>query len=454
MVEEFSLNSREIILDMLLEVEAKNSFSHIIIKDVLDKYDYLEAYEKKFIKRIFEGVIERKIELDYIISKYAKVKGNKLKPALREILRMGIYQILYMDSVPDSAVCNEAVKLVKLKKYYQLTGFVNGVLRNVARDKDNIKYPTKNNNESMYLSVKYSMPEWIVTQWLSIYSFEVTEKMLIALLEEHNIVVRVNENISDCRLKEVINEWEDKSIIYNAHPYYKYAYELSNVEGMNKLEGFREGLYTVQDISSMLVAIVAGIKGDEKVIDICAAPGGKACHIATRLKEGSIIACDITQQKVDKINENIERLKLHNIEARVSDATVNNSEWEEQFDILIADVPCSGLGVIGKKRDIKYNASIDKINELVDLQKNIFNNAKKYVKKNGYLIYSTCTISKKENEEMVEWICRSGEFALENIESYLPKELHGKTSEACYLQLLPGVHKSDGFFIARMKKIK
>ena len=447
------MNTREIVLDMLLLVSSGKVFSHEIIKDGLDKYDYLEKYEKKFIKRLFEGTIERRIELDYIIGLFAKVKKNKMKPVILEVLRMGIYQVLYMNSIPESAICNEAAKLVKKKKYHQLTGFVNGVLRNVIRSKDNISYPKKENGIVEYLSVKYSMPTWIVEKWIATYGGELTETILKDLLDTRAISIRVDENISKDKYIEIEKEWQDKGVKYTKHPYLSYAYLIENIDGMLQLESFTKGVYTVQDISSMLVAQVAGVVVNDTIIDVCAAPGGKAIHMATKLNgSGKVIACDVSDAKVDRINENIARMNLANIETRVQDAKVFNKDFEDKADVLIADLPCSGLGVIGKKRDIKYNISSEQILDIVNLQKEIFANVKKYVKKGGVLIYSTCTINSLENEDMIKWICSQGEFELESLNPFLDKILHSESTQKGYLQLLPGVHQCDGFFMARLRR--
>ncbi len=473
-----SVNARELVLDMLLEVTNEKVFSHIMIKNVLDKYDYLEAQEKKFIKRLFEGTIERMIELDYIISQYAKVKGNKMKPVIRNILRMSIYQILYMDAVPDSAVCNEAVKLTKRKKYHQLNGFVNGVLRTIAREQDVLVYPDSKKEPTLALSVLYSMPEWLVKKWINVYGEKITKVILKDLLEEHLITVRLDERLLPKEVEQVMAEWKTNKIQVIENVYLKYAYHLKNVEGLQKLTYFQKGFYTVQDVSSMFVAEVANVAAGDRILDLCAAPGGKALHLATKLKilekqdlkeenqedvtkdsmgnfcEGVVEARDVTVEKVAIIQENQERLKIDNIITKVADARVLEEALVETMDVVIADVPCSGLGIIGKKRDIKYHVSEERISSLVTLQKEIMTTAMNYVKVGGTLLYSTCTINEEENEKMVQWMLSCGKYELESLDSYLPKSLHSDSTKKGYLQLLPGVHKCDGFFLARLKRVE
>ncbi|NTV78726.1 MAG: 16S rRNA (cytosine(967)-C(5))-methyltransferase, partial [Clostridiales bacterium] len=190
-MKETKINTRELIMEMLLLVEQKKEYSHVILKNVLDKYDYFENADKSFMKKIFEGTLERRIEIDYIISLFSSVPVNKLKPVIRTILRMSVYQIVFLDSVPDSAACNEAVKLAELKKFHQLKGFVNGVLRNVARNKGNIEYPSRTKEPVRFLSVTYSMPEWIIQLWMNAYGIETVTVMLESLLSEKKVSIRM-----------------------------------------------------------------------------------------------------------------------------------------------------------------------------------------------------------------------------------------------------------------------
>ena len=201
-----NINLREIVLEMLLAVSVQKEYSHAILKDVLDKYNYLSGQEKAFIKRLFNGTIERQIEIDYLLNQFSQVKVNKMKPVIRMILRMGVYQILFMDAVPDSAACNEAVKLAVRKKFQSLKGFVNGVLRNIARNKDILEYPKMESQPVDYLSIKYSMPKWIIERWLLQYSLEQVEKILSDFLEDHHVTIRINETYTESERKAVIEQ--------------------------------------------------------------------------------------------------------------------------------------------------------------------------------------------------------------------------------------------------------
>lgn len=441
------MNTREIVLDMLMELAKGETYCHLLIRDVLKKYNYLDQRDKAFIKRVTEGVVERKIELDYVINQFSNTKVNKLKPLIRELLRMSVYQILYMDQVPDSAVCNEAVKLAQKRKFVQLKGFVNGVLRNIARNKETIAYTD--------LSVKYSMPQFLVDKLMASYDKETTETILASFLAEMPVSIRRKESLSLSQWEKVVSKLESEGMQVEQHPYLSYAYTLKNAEGLGNLESFQKGDFTVQDVSSMLVAECAGIKGNQRVLDLCAAPGGKSMHVAEKLKgTGKLYSFDVSEKKTAYILENKERMGYDNIEVEVNDATVYREDLAETFDVVIADVPCSGIGVIGKKCDIKYRIDETEIKNIVELQKKIMENAWKYVKKGGTLLYSTCTISREENEDMVEWLLNNAPLTMESLDTYLPKALLSETTKKGYLQLLPGVHACDGFFIARLKRVE
>lgn len=450
---EKTINTRELLLEMLLEITNGKEYSHIVMRNVLDKYNYLRVEEKSFIKRVCEGTLERMIQIDYVLNQFSKTPVNKMKPVIRNILRMSVYQILYMDAVPDSAACNEAVKLAERKKFHQLKGFVNGVLRNIARQKGNISYPPRDKDFVLYASVTYSMPEWIIRKWLSEYDQDTVEKILQGLLKEHAVTIRVDENLPDERKEKLLEQMKEQGITVMKHLYLPYAYQLKNLEGVQNLSGFAEGLLTIQDISSMLVAEVAGIQENAHIIDVCAAPGGKSLHAACKLNHtGMVEARDLTEYKVNLIQQNIDRMKYDNIKAMVADALIFEPEKENTADIVFADLPCSGLGVMGKKRDIKYHVTEGTLKDIVTLQQSMLHIVQRYVKPEGTLIYSTCTINREENEKMVQWFTENYAFETESLNPYLPECLQSKTTEQGYLQLLPGIHETDGFFIARLRK--
>ncbi len=537
-----AVSERELVLAILLEVLEEGKYSHIVLRDVLSKYQYLDKKERAFITRVTEGTLEHMMELDYILNQFSKVKVKKMKPVIRNILRSAVYQLKYMDTVPDSAACNEAVKLAVKKGFGSLRGFVNGVLRNVARNLDQIKYPenpaeylsvkysmpmklavkkgfgslrgfvngvlrnvARNldqikypENPAEYLSVKYSMPMWILKLWLKSYDLETVETMLMQFQKENPLTVRCRNLEQVAELKQQL---EQEGVQVERHPYLPYALCISGFDYLGGLPSFQEGAFSVQDISSMLVCEIAAPKMGAEVIDVCAAPGGKALHMAELLKEsghveardltaykvsliqeniarmaevidvcaapggkalhmaellkesGHVEARDLTAYKVSLIQENIARMGLTNITAVCQDATKLNAQSVEKADIVIADLPCSGLGVLGKKTDLKYKATEEGCQELAQLQKEILKVVQEYIKPGGTLVYSTCTINPAENQDNVHWFLKEHpQFELINIQDRLCKELQKDVKEEGCLQLLPGVHKSDGFFIACMRK--
>lgn len=431
-----TVNERELILGILLAVTRDEEYSHIAIQNVLNKYQYLEKNKRAFITRVSEGTLERMVEIDYILNQFSKVPVNKMKPVIRNILRLSVYQLKYMDSVPASAACNEALKLAERKGFRNLKGFVNGVLRNAARNLENIDYPKKEENPAAYLSIRYSMPEWIVEDWIAAYGMEKTEEMAAAFLKEAELSIRTNEN--KITPKELKNRLEQEGVAVLENEKLPYAFYISGFDYLQALPAFQEGLFYVQDVSSMQVAELAAPKEGDYVIDVCAAPGGKSIHIAEKMHgTGHVDARDLTPYKVGLMEENIARCETKNMAASCMDARIFDEASKEKADIVIADLPCSGLGVIRKKKDIKYKMTPEKQKSLVLLQREILDVVWQYVKPQGTLIYSTCTIHKKENEENVAWFLKEHpQFQLESMK-----------------QILPG-QKNDGFFLAKLKKVE
>ena len=445
-----SINTREMILEILLEIE-EGEHSHIAIRNALSKYQFLPKQERAFVTRVCEGTLEYRIYIDYIIDFFSKITVDRMKPVIREILRSAVYQLKFMDRVPDSAVCNEAVKLAQKKGFYNLKPFVNGVLRAVARQKEEIPLPSREEEPIRYLSVRYSMPEPLVSRWLDAYGEETTEKILSDFLTEKPVTVRCRTYLNS--VEDTCESLRSQGVTVEDAPYLPYAKRISGYNHILALDAFIQGKIMVQDVSSMLVAEIANPSKSDYVIDLCAAPGGKSLHMGDKMEGyGTVDARDVSQYKVDLIEENIHRASSINVQARVKDATVFDVDSECQADIVLADVPCSGYGVIGKKPEIKYRSTAQKEEELVILQRNILDKAAEYVKPRGVLIFSTCTIAKEENEENMMWFMNNHPFKLESIDPYIPDELKSETTALGYLQLLPGVHGTDGFFIARFRR--
>ncbi len=429
-----STNTRELILEILLQITRDGEYSHIALKNVLDQFQYLEKKDRAFIARVVNGVLERMIELDYILNQFSKVKAEKMKPVIRTIMRSAVYQLKYMDSVPASAACNEAVKLAVKKGFGNLRGFVNGVLRNIARGLDKISYPS--GEDKLYgLSVRYSIPEWILAQWLAEYDEETVCAMAEEFLKERQITVRFNpDRIAKEELMRILKE---EGVCVKEDGLVPYALHLSDIDYLMKLESFRKGYYQVQDLNSMQAAQWAAPKKGDYIIDVCAAPGGKAIHLAEMLdRTGHVEARDLTEYKIGLLRENILRSGLTNIEAVQMDARIRDKASVGKADIVIADLPCSGLGVLGRKPDLKYKMTRDTQRELVKLQREILSVTAEYVKPGGTLIYSTCTIHREENEGNTAW------FAAQFPEFGLERER----------QTLPGRDLGDGFYTALFRR--
>ena len=409
---------------MLLAIDRDGQYSHLVLRDVLDKYQYLSKQERAFLTRLTEGTVERMLTLDYVIDQFSKTKVKKMKPLIRELMRLSVYQIMYMDGVPDSAVCNEAVKLARKRGFSGLSGFVNGVLRSVARGWKDVAFQNE--------SVRYSVPEWIIDGWNADYGRDVTEKMLEAFMQPAKITVRTNTQ--KCTTEELKDRLSQEGVTVEAIEGISYAFALSGFDYLAGLGSFQDGWFYVQDISSMTVAHAADPKKGDYIIDVCAAPGGKSSHLAELLDgSGMVEARDLTEYKVGLIEENILRHDLHNMKAVQQDATLFDEASVEKADILICDLPCSGLGVIGRKSDIRYKMTAEKAHDLAVLQQEMLDTVWKYVKRGGKLIYSTCTIHKEENED--------------NVAAFLQK--HPQFTLVEQRQIFP-MEGSDGFFVAKM----
>ena len=446
------MNIREVVLDILLELSSQNEYSNILISRALEKYNDLDGKEKAFIKRVSEGTLERRIQIDFVLEQFSTVPVKKMKPLIRELMRMSCYQILFMENIPDAAVCNEAVKLAKKRKFQSLQGYVNGVLRAIVRGKEKIIYPDRQTAYHDYLSVCYSMPLWLVEHFCNAYGDERCELILQSFLQPGAVSVRFQETLDDKERERLIKVWQQEGVEVCKSTYLPYAVEIEKSDGIRNLAGYGEGAFAVQDVSSMLVVEAVGIKAGDTIIDVCAAPGGKALHAAAKLAgTGQVIACDVTPYKADKIEENRDRLHMTNVSIKVRDARITDEELVGQADVLLADVPCSGLGVIGKKQDIKYRVTPESLQQVIALQKEIVGNVVQYLKPDGIMMYSTCTMNPAENEKMVRWICDKYDMEQVSMAPYMPEALKEEADKG-YIQLLPGVHKTDGFFLAKLRK--
>lgn len=439
-------DSREVVLDILLEILERGSYSHVVLRQALEKYQYLEKQDRAFITRVVEGTLEYRLTIDAILDGCSKVKVKKMKPVIRTILRMSVYQIVWMDRIPDSAVCNEAVKLAVKRRFQGLKGFVNGVLRTVARQKDE-----KGGFAFSDWSLKYSMPQWLIDRWSDSFPPETVEQMLQAFLADTPTTVRCNLDKAD--KAAILESLRSQGAVVEESPLSGNALLLMSYDYLDGLEAFRKGWIQVQDVSSGFVGEIADPQPGDRILDVCGAPGGKSLHIADKLKgSGLVVVRDLTEGKIRMVEENIARAGFTNMRTEVRDALEFDADWENQADIVIADLPCSGLGIIGKKPDIKYQVTEEGLQDLAELQREILTVVSRYVKPGGKLIYSTCTINRQENEEQADWFCSGFPFRPINMEGMLGDAIREESMKQGRLQLLPGQYPCDGFFIAAFRK--
>lgn len=436
-------DTRAIAYEALLAYE--DGGSNTVTKDVLDKYSYLDKQSRSFLKKIIEGVTERRITLDHVIDCYSKISTKKMKKQIRVLLRMGTYQLLFMDGVAEFAAVNETVALVRKTALRNLSGFVNAVLRKIAANKDNIPWPDKESDPTEYLSVMYSCPKWIVEKLINEQGMQNAEAVLAASVSVRDVTARVN--LSKATTEEVLAECSahvsdvcDSMIV------------LDDYDTIADIPAVKTGKICVMDTASALVGFVSGMKDTDTVIDLCAAPGGKSMHAADICTKGRVFSFDVSQQKVGRICENIQRCGFSNVSVCVGDATVYNEDLFEKGDVVIADVPCSGLGVMGRKNDIKFSVTGQSVNELAKLQRTILDNAVRYVKRGGTLMFSTCTVSKQENINNFDYLVN--ELKMKPVDFYdlVPDKLKDDTAKNGYLQLYGKDGLSDGFFIGKLTK--
>jgi len=443
--------AREIIVDILQKIELEDTYSNIALKQTLDQYKGLIIKDKGLITEIVNGTIKYTRKLDYIIDQFSNIPVAKMKPVIRHTLRMSVYQIFFLDKVPNSAVCNEAVDVVKKRNMGRLSGFVNGVLRNIIRKSDTIKYPNQAKDSVKYLGIMYSFPDWIITLWLENYSYDFVEALCKSMNQPPSLSIRTNGMLIS--KEDLIKELEKEKITAKDGNLASKALILQGATSIARLNSFEKGYFTVQDESSMLVSHVLNPKPGEKVLDACGAPGGKTMHIAELMEgKGKVISADIYPHKLTLIEQTANRMQHKIVETVLQDATKEKVDYIEKFDRVLIDAPCSGLGIIRKKADIRWNKELSDIKALTNLQKDIIKTSSKYVKPNGIMVYSTCTISALENEQMVKWILENLDFELEDLNEYIPTCLHSETTKKGYIQIFPDTANTDGFFISRFRK--
>ncbi len=409
--------------------------------------------EKSFLRRLSYGTIERALFLDAVIELFSKIPVLKMKPAIRTILRMGTYEILYMDAVPASATCNEMVKLARKKRWDNLSGFVNGILRNMAREEKQMlcqRVCQGAASPEKRLSVLYSVPEELAHMLVGAYGKKTAEKIFASFYENRPVTIRVQT--MNASVEQVREGLAQAGVSADDGMYMDTSLTIRDFDRIDSLPGFAEGYFVVQDESSMLPVLVSGIRPGDTVLDVCASPGGKTFHAADLLKgDGMVLARDVSQKKLCRLRENAKRLRAEQVMIEQWDAVDIDEKWSGRVDVVLADVPCSGIGVIGRKPEIRYHA-MEHAGDLPELQKRIAAGAAAALRPGGTMVYSTCTVHPRENEEVAEWIEQHLPLKRVSLDEYLPGSLQNGMTARGMIQTLPGIQTCDGFFAAKFVK--
>ncbi|HSQ89660.1 16S rRNA (cytosine(967)-C(5))-methyltransferase RsmB [Romboutsia sp.] len=441
------MKAREIAFKVLCDIEDNNNYSNIAINKHFKNLE-ITNQDRGLATELIYGVVENKYYLDYIIDKLSKIKTQKLSTYVKILLRMGIYQIAFLDSISEYAAVNETVNLVK-KYDKRSSGFVNAILRNVIRNKEDV-LDINIDSKIMYLSTKYSYSPWMIKDWIKNFGEEFTEDLLEANNEKPSIYLRTN-TLKITR-DELINKLEQGGIKSFKVPTVEEAIRVENLKNIENNDLFKEGLFTIQDISSMIVGKVISPKEKSLVLDVCSAPGGKSTHLATLMNNtGKVVARDVFEHKLKLINSTVSRLGLTNVEVESFDASEIDNNSIDKFDYVLADVPCSGLGIIRRKPEIKYKAKAE-LKDLPSIQSKILYNASKYVKVGGILVYSTCTIQDVENISVInDFLKENDNFELVPIDEI---NVDLDNQDKGYLKIYPNIHGMDGFFISKLRRVR
>lgn len=435
--------ARQTAFEILNKIQRDNSYSNLALDSVLDKTQ-ADSTDKRLISAIVYGVVERKLTLDYNLSLYLSQPLKKLKPQVLTILRMGAYQLLFMDKIPASAAVNESVKLAKNNQAAFASGLVNAVLHKIQNA--GLKLPDE--NEKNFRSIKFSAPQWLIDLWDSSYGKDNTDRLLESSFGGTETTVKVNTLKTDAdKLIELLSaegvEAEKSSVLSD-------ALIIRNGGALHKTKCYTDGLFHVQDIASQLCCAALDVKKGETVLDICSAPGGKSFTLAELMQDsGKIYSLDIYEHRLSLIEKGAERLGINCIETMKNDGSVYNSDIPKA-DKILCDVPCAGLGVIRKKPEIRYKEA-DEVDKISDLQYSILCASVKYLKQGGRIVYSTCSLNPEENEKIIEkFLSEHKNFRSVKVHS----EIQRYAENTDYITLMPHVHGCDGFFIAALQKIE
>lgn len=431
------INVRSMAIEAIDLISSQKGFSSEIIKKNVKKINNVR--DESLYRELVYGATENLLYIDYMINKVSKIRTNKLEKIVLNALRLAIYETVFL-RIESYATVNEYVKIVKRKKGIKAGNFINAILRNSLRDLDKLKEINAKDKKE-YLSIKYSFNKEIIEYFIDNYGIENTEDIIISLSKKPNLSIRVNTTL--ITEDELIELLEEKGLVIKKSDLAKDCLIIDNPINITDFEEFKKGYFTIQDQASIKVSEILDPKKSTNILDLCAAPGSKSTHLAQISKnESLVVANDISKEKLDKIKDNFDRMHFTNYRITNYDASQVIDEFIDKFDYILVDAPCSGLGVIKRKPEIKLFRSLKEIKQLAQIQKQILNNSIKYLKKGGYLVYSTCTLGKLENIEIINSL-------LSDNDSVQLMHINGKQ----YFEIMPDKEGSDGFFMAKLTKI-
>ena len=424
------INPREIAAEALMEIMTAEAYNNMTLRRLLRQNGAMPRQDRAFVTEVVNGTLRNLIYIDHVLNTFSKTKTEKMKPWLLAVMRSAVYQMYFMD-VPDSAACNEAVKLAGVRGYASLKGFVNGVLRTAAKKKNEIPMPETGTAE--YLSVAYSHPLWLVRMWMAYYGYEDAEKICLFDNEAPDVTIRVNTlKTNKKELKEML---EAAGVEVTEGHISENALHLTKTADLSRLEAFQKGFFHVQDESSQLAVKILDPQKGDTVIDLCAAPGGKSFTASQYCGEnGKLVSCDLYEQRAALTKKGAERLNIKNLQAFQNDATVFNPDLGT-FHRVLCDVPCSGFGVIRRKPEIKYK-SLSEFDNLPEIQLQILETSVKYLRPEGRIMYSTCTVRQAENRNVIDaFLNKHAEFEIVSEKTLMP---HTDGTDGFYFCVLRG----------------
>ena len=438
-------NARLLALRVIDSVFSNGAYSNIALNKTFST-NKISDLDRRFVTELVYGCIKAKGTLDWILEQNVSRPLNKISPVILNILRLGVFQVYFLERIPASAACNEAVNLAKKFGHVGTVKFVNAVLRNCVRNKEKLTYPSPEENQILYLALKLQHPQWLVRRWINAYGIEETEKLCDFNNQAPTLTLLVNTLM--IARGELLRKLAEDDFIVRPSEWSKDGIVCEKLPSLEHLFKKYSKYFYVQDESSMLVANILNPKPGQRVIDVCAAPGGKTTHLAQLMEnKGEIVATDIHEHKIGLIKENAERLGIEIIKTEIKDAANNEEAWNESADCVLVDAPCSGLGVLRRRAESRWTKTEAGLKEFPLLQLAILNNAAKYLKPGGRLVYSTCTLESAENFGVVK------AFLELNKQYEIAGFAHPKTGEQINdLQILPQKDGIDGFYICALKR--